>query len=377
MEVKYIYTFLLFIIAFLLTITVIPQIIKVILGKKIFDAPGGRKIHKNSTPSMGGLGVFMSFIILAMLTVHESLEFSPQYYYCALTILFFTGLRDDLLPVKGLYKFVIQIIAAAIVSGFANVRLTSLYSLSFLYAEVLPEWLSFFVTIFTIVAFTNAFNLIDGIDGLAGSIATIILLVLTVWFGINRYWEYAFLCGIMLGSVIGFLYFNWSPAKIFMGDTGSLIIGFFCVTMLIAFLNLNQKCLYKIDNSVTFFLSVFVYPAFDILRVFYIRLKRKRSPFSPDKLHIHLILKRIGMEHHQITCVIFVLSVLWLCVFFWLNYFKAHELTIFGLISCYCIGLNIYLSKKVNQFKKSKEMYDVTKVLKKSFNNKETLKKIL
>ncbi len=377
MEIKAIYTFLLMATAFLMTTGVIPQIIKVILGKKIFDKPGGRKIHKNLTPSMGGVGVFMSFIIIAMLTIKESNDFSSHYYYCALLILFFTGLRDDLLPVKGLYKFIIQIIAAAIVSGFANIRLTSLYSFSFLYAEALPEWLSFFITIFTIVAFTNAYNLVDGIDGLAAAIAILILGVLTVWFGMNQFWQYAFLCGIMLGSVLGFLYFNWSPAKIFMGDTGSLIIGFFCVTMLITFMNLNQKSDYKIDSSVTFFLSVFIYPAFDILRVFYIRLKRKRSPFSPDKLHIHLILKRIGMEHNQITCVIFVSSLIWIMVFFVLNYFGAHELAIFLLISCYCIGLNIYLSKKVNQFKKSKEMYDVTKVLKKSFTNKETFKKIL
>ena len=360
-----------------MTIGVIPQIIKVILGRKIFDKPGGRKIHENSTPSMGGIGVFMSFIILAMLTIQESVDFSSSYYYCALLILFFTGLRDDLIPVKGLYKFVIQIIAASIVSGFANIRLTSLYSLSFLYADIFPEWLSFFLTIFTIVAFTNAYNLIDGIDGLAASIAILILVVLTVWFGINNFWEYSFLCGIMLGSVLGFLYFNWSPAKIFMGDTGSLIIGFFCVTMLIVFMNLNHKSDYKIDNSASFFLSMFIYPAFDILRVFYIRLKRKRSPFSPDKLHIHLLLKRIGMEHHQITCVIFALSLLWIVVFFGMNYIKAHELAIFSFISCYCIGLNIFLSRKVNQFKKSKEMYDVTKVLKKSFSNKETFKKIL
>lgn len=376
MEIKAIYILLLIAFAFIVAVAAIPQIIKVILGKKIFDTPGGRKIHKTCTPSMGGIGVFMSFIIVAMLTIHESPNFNSHYYYSALIILFFTGLRDDLLPVRGLYKFIIQIIAAAIVSGFANIRLTSLYSLSFLYADALPEWLSFFITIFTIVAFTNAYNLIDGIDGLAASIAILILGVLTIWFGINHFWEFAFLCGIMLGAILGFLYYNWTPAKIFMGDTGSLIIGFFCVTMLIKFMSLNEQSTYMIEGSFTFFISMFVYPAFDIIRVFYIRLKRKRSPFSPDKLHIHLLLKRIGLEHNQITCVIFSLSLICVLLFFVMNHFKVHELAIFLIISCYCIGLNIFLSKKVNEFKKKKELYDMKKVLKNNFNAKSSLKKI-
>ncbi len=376
MEIKIIYIILLVAFAFFIAVATIPQIIKVILGKKIFDAPGGRKIHKNLTPSMGGIGVFMSFIIVATLTVQEPSDFN-LHYYCALILLFFTGLRDDLLPVKGVYKFIIQIISAAIVSGFANIRLTSLYSFSFLYAEAIPEWLSFFLTIFTIVAFTNAYNLIDGIDGLAASIALLILGVLTVWFGINSFWQYAFLCAIMMGAIFGFLYYNWAPAKIFMGDTGSLIIGFFCVTMLITFMNLNQKSVYPIDNSVTFFLSLFIYPAFDILRVFYIRLKRKRSPFSPDKLHIHLLLKRIGLAHDQITCVIFSLCLICVILFFVLNHFGAHELVIFLILSSYCVSLNIFLSVKVNSFKKSKELYDVTKVLKKKINSNDPLKKIL
>lgn len=373
---KTLYVVFLIVIAFVFSIGVIPQIIKVIKVKKIFDKPGGRKIHKNLTPSMGGIGVFMSFIILSMFSVHESINFASQYYFSALVLLFFTGLRDDLLPVKSLHKFLIQIVAAAIVSGFAQMRLYSLYSLSFLYGPDLPEWLSFFITIFLIVAFTNAYNLIDGIDGLAGSIATIILTVLTFWFGLNGFWEFSFLCGIMLGSVLGFLYYNWSPAKIFMGDTGSLIIGFFCVTMVINFMNLNQTAAHKIENSAAFFLSLFIYPAFDILRVFYIRLKRKRSPFSPDKLHIHLLLKRIGLKHNQISIMIFTLSLFLLSMFFVLNYLKVNELIIFLVISCYCIGLNVLLSKKVEGFKKTKEAYDVRKTLKTNIKIKTKLKKL-
>lgn len=340
--------------AFVLSIAVIPQILKVVLGKQIFDAPGGRKIHKNNTPSMGGIGVFFSFILIAMFTIHESEMFMAQYYYFSLVLLFFTGLRDDLLPVKSLHKFLLQFLAAFVIAGFCEIRIDSLYSLSFLYEPQWPEWLSFAFTTFFIVAMTNAFNLIDGIDGLAGTIATILVIVLTTWFAVNGFWQYAFLCGIMGGSILGFLYYNWCPARIFMGDTGSLIIGFFCSSMLIVFLNLNEEATYSIDNSVALIAVLFVYPIYDIMRVFYLRLKRKKSPFSPDKLHIHLLLRRIGLEHYQITILIGFFSFLLIILFFILNALRLNEFIVFSMIVSYCILLNFMLHRKINMFTKSK-----------------------
>ena len=366
MEVKEFYILFLVLVTFVLSISVVPQVIKVVFSKKIFDAPGGRKIHTKVTPSMGGIGVFLSFMIVAML-IQYSQGFKVQYFYCSLFMLFFTGLRDDLLPVKSVHKLLIQILAASIVAGFANTRLVSLYSFSFLHpCTILPEWLSFFISIFIIVAITNAYNLIDGIDGLAGSIATLLLTVLTFWFAINNFWDFAFLSGSMLGAVLGFLYYNWSPAKIFMGDTGSLVIGFFCATVLIVFMNLNIKAHYSIDSSVVFFLSLFIYPFFDITRVFYLRLKRKRSPFSPDKLHIHLLLKRIGFTHVEITTIIFATSLIWLAIFMVLDYLKVNECIILVLLCLYCVCLNFYLIKKIEGFKKTKSTIDVKTILKNS-----------
>ncbi len=355
MDNQLVYLFLLSFIAFVLSIAVIPQILKIVLGKKIFDKPGGRKIHKNITPSMGGIGIFFSFILIAMFTIHESERFMGQYYYFSLILLFFTGLRDDLLPVRSLHKFLLQFLAALVIAGFCEIRIDSLYSLDFLYNEKWPEWLSFAFTLFFIVAMTNAFNLIDGIDGLAGIIATILVTVLTIWFSINGFWEYAFLCGIMGGSILGFLYYNWCPAKIFMGDTGSLIIGFFCSSMLIVFLNLNKEADYSIDNSVAFIAVLFAYPIYDITRVFYLRMKRKKSPFSPDKLHIHLLLRRIGLEHYQITILIGFLSFLLIAIFFMLNFIGINESLTFLIISTYCILLNFILHRKISTFTKSKK----------------------
>lgn len=356
MNNQVIYLIILFFVAFLLSISVIPQILKIVLGKKIFDAPGGRKIHKNKTPSMGGIGVFFSFILVAMFTIHESDSFMAQYYYFSMILLFFTGLRDDLFPVRSLHKFLLQVLAALVIAGFCEIRVSSLYSLDFLYANQWPEWLSFAFTIFFIVAMTNAYNLIDGIDGLAGSIAVLLLATLTVWFGVNHFWQYAFLCGIMTGSIAGFIYYNWHPAKIFMGDTGSLIIGFFCSSMLIVFLNLNQQAtVYTIDSSVAFIAVLFVYPIYDIMRVSYLRLKKKKSPFSPDKLHIHLLLRRIGIEHNQITTIIFCFSLGIIILFFILNSLRCNELFIFVIIILYCVSLNYLLHNRINKFTKNKQ----------------------
>lgn len=348
--------------AFILSALSIPQILKIVLGKQIFDTPGGRKIHKQNTPSMGGIGVFFSFVLLAMVFVHESEYFMSQYYYFSMVLLFFTGMRDDLIPIRSLHKFLLQIVAALIIAGMSEIRITSIYSVAGLYDLILPEWLSFSFTIFFIVAMTNAFNLIDGIDGLAGSVALISISALMMWFAVNGFWSFAFLCGIMLGAVIGFIYYNWSPARIFMGDTGSLIIGFFCSSMFIVFLNLNKTAtIFRIDNSVSFIAVLFIYPIYDIMRVFWIRLKRKRSPFSPDKLHIHLLLRRIGLEHHQISILISILSIALLLMFFILSALNISEFFIFLFIVFYCIVLNILLHKKISEFTKNKQPIIVKK----------------
>jgi len=356
LENSLLYLFFTSVTAFVLSVAIIPQILKVVSSRNIFDTPGGRKIHKNSTPSMGGIGIFFSFIAVSMFLVKETADFNSQYFYLSLILLFFTGLRDDLLPLNSKRKFGMQFLAAIFTCGFANIRLNSMYSLAFLYEGPFQEWFSFFLTIVVLIILTNSFNLIDGIDGLASSIACIVCGALCTWFTINGFWAFAILCGTMLGAIIGFMYYNWSPARIFMGDTGSLIVGFFCIAMLIVFMNLNQEAnVYQIENSGAFFFSILIYPIFDVLRVIALRLKRKKSPFSPDKLHVHLILKRVGFTHGQITCLIAFLSLVALGLFFTLEYYNIPELMIIPIIYLYALSLSILLKKMVLKFKKEKK----------------------
>ncbi len=358
-----------FFVSFILSLIGIPQIIRVFINKDLYDAPGGRKLHKNLTPSMGGAAIFFSFFVVSLLFIDLMAFHELKFLFASVFILFFMGLRDDMVPLKSTYKMVVQLLAASLLVGLSSVKVTSLYSLnSFFLIENLPEWLSFFMSVIIIVGVTNAYNLIDGIDGLAATLAIIVLGFLSVWFGFNLYWNYCFLCVSMLGAIVGFLYYNWSPAKIFMGDTGSLIIGFFCISMIFLFLNenhiLEENNITKIHKSVAFFLTIFLYPFFDFTRIFVVRLLNKKSPFLPDKRHIHLLLKRLGLSHKQIVLMIVFFEIGAISLFFVLYVFNVNELLMILAIVLYCSFFHYYLGHRVKVFMKDKKLFDPKKLYK-------------
>ncbi|WP_010523480.1 MraY family glycosyltransferase [Aquimarina agarivorans] len=285
-----------------------------------------------------------------------------NYFYVSLTLLFFTGLRDDLLPIDSLKKLLLQIVAVVFVVVMCDVKLESMYSLDYFNLGQFPVWISYPLTIFTIVILVNAFNLIDGIDGLAASVATLLCVILGFWFAINGFWGFASLCFIMLGALLGFLYYNWSPAKIFMGDTGSLIIGFFCTVILITFLELNTQAAFKIKNSISFTALLFIYPIFDTIRVIILRVRRKKSPFAPDKRHIHLSLRRLGLSHRQVTSTIFLTSLLLIVFHYLISLTNLNEFIVIALILIICLSLHYILMQRIMKFKKDKKRIDLKKL---------------
>ncbi len=344
--------FFAFFTALVIGLITLPEIIRIILGRKVVDVPGGRRLHVGNIPTMGGVAVFVGFMLSAF--IWTPMEFFGEYKYMffALIVLAITGIRDDMVELSSTIKFLIQIVATGVVVGLGEIYITSFYSLGF--DIIFPEWLSFAMTVFVIVGLTNSFNLVDGIDGLAGSIALLCTLFLGVWFYITGFTNIALLCAAMSGGIISFLCFNWHPAKIFMGDTGSLFIGFFCAVMLVTFLKVNEGLPsyadFKIDNSVSLAMVLFIYPIFDTSRIMIIRLMQKRSPFSPDKLHIHSLLLRLGLKHHQISLFVNAFSVLAIIICIALDDIVTDYVAIaVGLITCYLISL--FISKRVEKFK--------------------------
>jgi len=291
-----------FIIALTVTSLLIPMWIAVCHKWKLFDSPDVRKLHSDCIPSMGGLaiyaGVFMSFFLFADLAHLENLKF----LLCGTILLFFTGFFDDLLDIAASRKLAIHVVAAFIVVAGGN-RITSLYGIAGL--DEIPLWMQYPVTIFFIIAVTNAYNLIDGIDGLAGSLG--VIGSLTFGFVFLEYGQtvFAILSFCISGSLIGFLCYNFHPAKIFMGDTGSLLIGFILSSLSVNLLSINEiSHAGGIYVSPSFIAAVIFIPVYDIIRVFMIRLLNGDSPLKADRNHLHHMILKNGFGHRGATLVL-------------------------------------------------------------------------
>lgn len=291
--------------AFLITFFSIPVIIEVAKDKKLFDMPGGRKVHDAVIPTLGGLGIFAGFIIAMLIGVPPSEASVLQYFIAAIMIIFFMGIKDDILILTATKKFVGQLIAAAILIKFAGIRITDMYGMMGI--NTLSPTVSFLITLFTIVVITNSFNLIDGVDGLAGSLGLLTSITFGGYFYLSGQVMYSVIALSLTGSLIAFLIYNFNPAKIFMGDTGSLLIGLINSILVIKFINIasGPASAFPLQSAPAIGFSILLVPLFDTLRVVSHRILSRRSPFSPDRNHIHHFLLDLGLNHKKVafTCV--------------------------------------------------------------------------
>lgn len=260
---------------------------------------------------MGGIAIFVGFMFSAVLWLPFGFI---KFFLGAFTIIFITGLRDDLIPVRPLVKLASQVLSASIVVILCEVELTSLYG--FLGLHGLPAILSFPLTLFTIMVISNAYNLIDGLDGLAGTVGTLAFVAYASYFYSVGELPWVLLLAALIGSLLAFLYFNWEPSKIFMGDTGSLFLGFILAVTTIHFIDYNyhlpERNPYRFKASIGVAISVIMVPLFDTLRVFISRAIRKQSPFSPDKTHIHHLIMRMGFNHAQTVLIMLGMALFFL-----------------------------------------------------------------
>ncbi|MFZ4058736.1 MAG: glycosyltransferase family 4 protein [Ferruginibacter sp.] len=292
--------------AFLITFFAIPIIIQVARDKKLFDEPDERKVHKMVIPTLGGLGIFAGFIMASLLGAPTLGSRELQYFAAASIVIFFLGIKDDILVLSAAKKFIGQLVAAGIIINFGRVQITDMHG--FLGIHELPHIASIAFTLLTIIVIINSFNLIDGVDGLAGSLGLLTSIVFGIYFLIAGYLTYSVLAFSLAGSLIGFLVYNFSPAKIFMGDTGSLLIGLVNSILVIRFMNVAAlpESKWQIEAAPAIGFAVLIVPLFDTLRVFGLRILDRRSPFSPDRTHVHHFLLDLGFNHKKITltCVI-------------------------------------------------------------------------
>lgn len=297
--------------AFLITFFSIPVIIEVAKDKKLFDEPGERKVHKTVIPTLGGLGIFAGFIIATLIGAPPS-SLILQYIIAAVMVIFFLGIKDDILILSAPKKFIGQLVAAGIIIKFGGIQITNMHGLLGIYE--LPHTISLIFTLFTMVVITNSFNLIDGVDGLAGSLGLMTSLIFGYYFTQTGQTLFAVMALSLAGSLIGFLIFNYNPAKIFMGDTGSLLIGLLNSIFVVKFITVasDPASVLPLTSAPAIGFAILIVPLFDTLRVVGLRILNRRSPFSPDRNHIHHFLLDLGMNHKMITFTCLAANILFI-----------------------------------------------------------------
>lgn len=289
-------------VSFIISFLAIPVVLQIAEQKKLYDIPDERKLHTHAVASLGGVGVFGGFLLASLLSIqigYGNAEF--QYFFASAVVIFFLGLKDDLVILSASKKFIGQMVAASILIHLGGIRLDSMHGLFGF--ETLPEGFALALSYLTIIVIINSFNLIDGIDGLAGSLGVLTMILFGAYFFMNGFTSYSLMAFALGGSLVAFLIFNYHPAKIFMGDSGSLMVGLINSILVIKFINVasDASSLVPLDSAVAIGISVLFVPLLDTLRVFAIRIFNGRSPFTPDRNHIHHLLLSRGLSHPAIT----------------------------------------------------------------------------
>ena len=334
--------------SFGLTFFAIPSIINVCINKKLYDTPCSRKNHKNPTPSMGGLAIFAGYVFAVTFWSEQDQIKELQYIIASTLIIFFMGLKDDLMDISPFKKILGQVFSSLIVIFFAKIQLTSLYGVFGIYH------ISYFVgvvsSLFIILAITNSFNLIDGIDGLAATIASGALAFYGYWFFSIELYQYSILSFSLVGSLLAFLYYNRSPAKIFMGDTGSLLVGLIIALLSVKFIEVNQivssSSNYKIFSGPVIAITILIIPLFDTTQVFVRRIWQGKSPFKADRLHLHHLLQEFNLTSRTVCLSLFSTTLSLILISFFLKALSPElNLVIIFTICTLALALLIKIKK--------------------------------
>ncbi|WP_316833813.1 MraY family glycosyltransferase [Pedobacter nutrimenti] len=342
---------IIFLTSLLLVVFAIPPIITLAVRKRLFDAPAeSRKIHKRIIPNFGGVAIFTAFIFSCSLFIPTALLPHARLLMAAGLILFMIGLKDDMIGLSPLIKFGAQFANALIIAVIADLRIENLHGI--LGFDHLNYYASVALTVIVMVGVINAFNLIDGIDGLAASLGVMVSLTYAFLFFQAGEIGWAYLAIALTGALIGFLFYNITPARIFMGDCGSLVLGFISIVLSIKFLNLSDAKaisfgVVPITANLGLVLAVLIIPVFDTLRVFTLRMLNKKSPFTADSNHLHHRLLSLGLSHVQSTLILTVTNSLFVVMAVSLQFLGNAQLVGLIIATALCSNglLTLYIGK--------------------------------
>ena len=288
-------------IPFLFVLAIIPFIKRLASHVGAMDIPDKRKVHSKPMPRLGGLGIYMGFLLGYILFGQMSLRMNA--ILIGSFIIIITGIVDDIKPIPAKYKFLFQIIAASVVAFYGQILLQDLEAFGF-YLDF--GIFSYPITILFIVAIINCINLIDGMDGLAAGLSSIYFITIGI---VAVLWKGSFgldvvITFIMLGSTLGFLCHNFNPAKIFMGDTGSMFLGY--IIAVIALLGFKNVTLTTLLAPICLLAIPIMDTLFAILR----RIVNKKPISEPDKQHLHHQLLKLNLSHRNVVLVIYAIDIM-------------------------------------------------------------------
>ena len=312
---------------------VTPYLIEYLIKKDIVDKPNGeeRRIHTVPIPSMGGIIIFAVILIITFAFYQDI--YSKKFFIAGAFVVFALGLADDYKPIKWYVKFLVQSIAAILLILSLNAH--NFIVITLMDIALIPGF-NYIILFILIVGILNSFNLLDGLDGLVTGIS---LMIAAMCFLLSMGESFVFLpylAAATIGTTLGFLKFNANPARIFLGDSGSLILGYIVTGMVFAIsgestvglINGTKVLANKIDLA--FVVIVFAVPIGDTLRVMYVRIMDKKNPFLPDSSHIHHILYSQKIRHKTVVLLIQGFSVLFmLLAIYYTRVSKFNALIIF------------------------------------------------
>lgn len=340
-----------FLISFLVAIVMIPSIIKIADLKHLMDEPDStRKFHPATTPTLGGIAIFGATVFsFSFFNDYLSSTNEIKFMTSGLILLFFAGIQDDIMLLTPLKKLTIQMISALLITLIGKLYLTNLWGM-FGITEI-PPVLGIFFTFFTIVGLINAFNLIDGINGLAGGLGLLASLFLGGWFYLTDAYSLSILSFALSGALLGFLFFNFHRGQIFMGDTGSMIIGFIISILIIKFIENNRSS--GIENSIYYIkaapgvaIAVVLLPLFDMIRIVCQRILSGQHPFQADRRHIHHLLVDLGWSHTKVCLVLYLCSMLIIAFSLYLRELRSMTLVMILIAIYLLLTYLIFLQSK-------------------------------
>lgn len=327
----------------------IPLVIRWVKKRNFVDNPNERSAHKIPTPTMGGIGIFTALLIpLVGLVLFDT---SFLVIFLAIVIIFYTGVVDDLRELSPMKKMAGQFVAALIIS-LAGYRIRSFYGI--FGVEEIHEGLQYLFTVVAIIGITNAFNLIDGVDGLTGGVVMINALIFGFVFLSLGDWLFAIFCFAMVGAYLGFLVYNFHPAKIFMGDSGSLLAGFIMSLLALHLLPLTLETQYMTiegANMALFVVGLLFLPVFDFVRVVIHRIREGHPPMKADKNHAHHLLLNEGLNHRTTSLTLYAIHTVMVVLSLVLHVFPFY----WALALLFVVGYMLVEIFDVREYRRVKE----------------------